>query len=496
MFVVHPNTMKAMDQLTLERLNISSFQLMYRAGTALFDQILKTIKPHQHAKFLILCGPGNNGGDALVIAQKLHEIKQQVSVWMLFPNVNPTDETKAALKALDSNISVTQLNPSNTEEMYRLINATDYIVDGIFGIGKIRPVEGRLKTIIETINKSQATTISIDIPSGLSAANGLIKGAAIIADYTLIVQAYKIGNLLHQAKDCSKKNILVNVGIVTDIDQPKHELLTTNKNLKIPSRKHFSHKYNYGNTLVVGGHKTMPGAPQMAALAALRTGSGLASLAVRENERMYFLNTANEILVKSYDSNPTDLLGNYHSYVFGPGFGKEVGNKEVLIALLDDEVPLIIDGDGIALISEVNIPKNDKAIIITPHVGEFAKLIGKTTQDVLEDTTHLLIDFTKKYPIWVLLKGPTTIIAENGNLYFVEAGNPGLAKAGSGDVLSGVIATCVMKNLSTLNALELAVNIHGKAADLTEEQFGEEGYLASDVIQNLPKAVALYKPSK
>ena len=487
-----------MDQYTIEKEKITSLTLMQRAGNALFNAFIQSMNPNKATeKIVVLCGPGNNGGDALVIADLLAKQQYTVTVLMLFSEDKLSEETQSMFDAIKTRVRVIPLNNDFNKAIKTLIDESHFIIDGMFGIGHLRLIQGTLKEVIAYVNATRAKVVSIDIPSGLDATTGLVRGTAIKADLTLVVQALKLGNLLHQGLDYSRQNLIVDAGIDTSLNTTQYEqLLSDTYKNTLPKRAHFSHKYQYGNILVIGGHVTMPGAPQLAALAALRSGCGLVSLGVRAQERNYFMSTPYEVLVHTYETDVKHLLAKKTAYIFGPGLGNDTSNTNILNGLLNDDIPIVIDGDGIKALKDVTTYNAGKTIVMTPHIGELAAFLGKDTKAILENTVEVLRTLTKKHPFWVVLKGPCTLIAHQGTITFIQAGNPGLAKAGSGDVLSGVIGAFLSRDISVLKALSLAVLIHGSAADLAQVADGEDGYLATDVIEYIPQALAFYKSSK
>ncbi len=261
------------------------------------------------------------------------------------------------------------------------------------------------------------------------------------------------------------------------------------KDFKLKKRPFHSHKYDYGSVLVVGGSVGMTGAPLMTAYSAMRTGSGLATIAIREGCLHLLNNIYPEIMIRPYGDRETflDLLRKKDAIAFGPGLGRVDDVGTILSDLLESGAPLIIDADGIyhlkGLVNRVKYPQN---VVITPHHGEMAAFLGKGSRQVVEDPVGAARQVVQDYGIHVVLKGATTYIANPEEIYYSRLGNPGMATAGSGDVLTGIITSLAGQGLTLLEACKQGVVIHSKAGNHAAQRYGEHSMMATDIIHSLP----------
>lgn len=498
--IVNVQEMRQLDRLTIQEKELTPFLLMNQAGTAIFKHIKNANFFDKQGTVLIVCGTGNNGGDALIIAEKLYSDGVLIKVLMVGLE---TSQSIESLQALDQIITkdivihrvVTKDDLIQAEEM---IEEASFIIDGIFGVGLSRPIEGVFLDVIELINQSYAQTISIDIPSGINADNGLVMNKAVHADHTIVIQNYKQGNLLNDALDYSGELHLIDVGILQTIFPEEQLLLSTSYvQNKIPKRLHNSYKYHFGNVLTIGGSKGMMGAPLLAAYAALRTGSGLSHLLYHESYLPHATNIYPDIMMNTYfgiEEIP-QIIQKKSAVIFGPGLGKQDAiNLDVLRYLLGTDTPLVIDADGIYYLKQLLKDYSDRPnIIITPHYKEMAEFLGIPIQDVVVEPILYARNIAHKYNLTVVLKGTCTIITDNQSTYFSIHGNPGLATAGTGDVLAGIIGSLVGRGFSTIEAAKIGVLIHSLAAEIANETYGEESMIASDLIKAIPQVMQYAK---
>ena len=492
--IVNVNEMRFMDEYTCTQLDMSSLDLMKQAGGVIYLCILEDIGIDKSLdKILIVAGTGNNGGDALVVGVNLIENGYKVKVVMVGDLTTQTDESKDMLKKiLNKKVEVLFVNDKAIlPKLSILLRQSTLLIDGIFGIGLKREVSGIYKDTINLINLSSVDVASIDIPSGINADNGKVSGIAIQADYTLIVQNYKVGNLLGDAVDYHGAKILLDIGILKVVCKSRRFLLEKDDYLKtLPPRQNNTHKYHYGNLLTVGGSKGMMGAPLLAAYATLRTGSGLSSIAYKEKYHQSVINIYPEVMTTTYQSidELLEFTNKKNVIIFGPGLGKKDDeNLDILRSLLKLDIPMVIDADGLYYLKQLLKEfKNLKKIVITPHYGEMAMLLDTDTLSIEEKPLEHIKTLTEKYKLSVVLKGATTIIANKNSMYFSNYGNPGMATAGSGDVLSGIIGSMIGKGLKIIEACRTAVLIHSLAGELAKDELGEESIIATDIIKYIP----------
>ena len=484
-----------MDKFTCDQLQICSLELMERVGSFLYLSLVEDIGFDKDAdKVTIISGVGNNGGDGFVVGINLLKNYYSVQFVVVGDLDKQTKESKEMLtRLLNLGGKVFFVNnETKIPKLSTMLRKSTVLIDAIFGIGLIRNIEGIHLEVIKLINKSEAHVCSIDIPSGIKTNNGQVAGIAVAADYTLIIQNYKIGNLLNDAMDYHGKSILLDIGILSVVSSTRRFLLQKEEySNSFPKRLNNTHKYNFGNVLVIGGSNGTMGAPVLAAYAALRTGSGLSSIAYNNKYLKHVMNLYPEVMSKAYGSIEELLHYTYKKnvIVFGPGLGRHDDvNYEILQELLRLEKPLVIDADGIYYLkSFLGEIKNGENIVITPHCGELAMLLDIDTEDVIKNPLKYIEQLTKKYKFTIVLKGPCTVIANKEVMYFSNHGNPGMATAGSGDVLSGIIASIIGKGYNLIGACKQAVLIHSLAGGYAKEAYTEESLIATDIIKFIPK---------
>lgn len=494
--IVSAQEMRLLDRLTIKEKEISSFDLMNQAGNGIFQFIIGEQLVSNTDSILVVSSTGNNGGDGLIVASLFADIGLDVKI-VLIGNIEKQSEENYQASMVCKNKGLKIHNIKEEEELTFFTNLVDdstLIIDAIFGTGLNNFVRGLYQQVITRINRSYAQVISIDLPSGINADNGLVMKTAVKATHTIVIQNYKQGNLLNDALDYSGQIHLIDIGILQNLyPEPQLLLHKTYLKNKIPKRSRNSHKYHFGSILTIGGAKGMMGAPLLAAMSALKTGSGLSSVAYYEKYLRYIQNPYPEIMVNSYsgiEEIPSQVRKK-SAIIFGPGLGKNDDiNLEVLSYLLSQDVPLIVDADGIyclkQLIKEYSTRPN---LIITPHNQEMATFLGIDIEDVKLEPVLFAKNIAATYNMTVVLKGSCTIVTNNEETYFSIHGNPGMATAGTGDALSGIIASLIGRGFSSLEAAKLGVLIHSKAGEIAEELYGEESMTATDLINNIYKVL-------
>ncbi len=482
------------DKATLKSQNITSIELMERAGMVCFDWIHKLLleKP---VNIYVFCGVGNNGGDGLVIARHLIQHGYKVSCFVVNFSDNRTDEflyNYNKLKELGEwPIMIT------SKDDFPIISDEDIVIDAIFGIGIKRSVKEFTSELILHINASKAYTLSIDIPSGMYADKENLKDDSIIeASHTLTFQCPKLAFLLPNNQKCIYTWEVIDIGLDEEfIDSLESKYFLTQKEdieqiYKV--RDKFSHKGSFGHSLIIGGSYGKMGAMTLTSKAALKSGSGLVTsyvpkcgykiLQIAIPEVMVEVDSENELHYFNYKSNPT-VIG------IGPGMGvSEKTLKGFSKFLKENDLPLVIDADALNLLSIKKellkwIPKGS---ILTPHPKELERLVGKWKNDY--DKLEKLKVFSIKYRLILVLKGAYTTIVDGDNFYFNTTGNPALATAGSGDVLTGIITGLIAQKYTPLDAAILGVYLHGKSADIGIKGYSVETFTASNIIDYLSAA--------
>ena len=484
------------DAYTIKHEPISSINLMERAAGKCFDYINGNFN---NTVYHIFVGPGNNGGDGLVIARMLAEENKTVFVYIL--NISPNfsadfSENLVRLRALN------EAKISEIKDLYKFpeLNENEIVIDAIFGSGLSRPIQGFVADVIHKINESKNIVLSIDIPSGLFGEDNSenILNNIVKADYTLTFQFPKLAFLLPDNSKFVGEFKLFDIGVHKNyIKQTKAQYFYTQQSdIKIKKRKKFSHKGTFGHAFLYSGSYGKTGALILSAKSCLRTGVGLLSAFVPQTSYNILQTSVPEAMCFTFNdinsSFQTPDLSPYNAIGIGPGIGKERLSLAVLTDIIQknkNKVPMVIDADGLNLLSEnkyllKELPENS---ILTPHPGEFKRLV----KDYKNDTEKLdkLKKLSGKFKLLVVLKGANTVVAvPDGRLYFNTTGNPGMATAGSGDVLTGIILSLLAQNYNPLQAAVFGSFIHGLAGDLAAEIIGQNSLIASDIIDYLPQA--------
>ncbi len=482
------------DKATIKNQGITSLELMERAGTVCFEWIHSKLQGNP-VRILVFCGIGNNGGDGLVIARHLHQYGYNVHCFV----VNFSDKrTEGFLDNYDS-LKEAGVWPSiikNSDDFPEIVSQ-DIVIDAIFGVGLTRKIEGFTVDLIKYINQAEAYALAIDIPSGLFADESISKADTVIeASHTLTFQRPKLVFLLPENEKYINTWEVVDIGldeVFIDSLNIKHFLIQKNNvQAMYHQRDKFSHKGTFGHSLIIGGSYGKIGAVILASKAALKSGSGLVTtyipkcgyeiLQISNPEIMVEVDAENELEYFNYKSKPT-VIG------IGPGIGKsEKTMKGFAQFLSDNKLPLVLDADALNILS-VNkklLKLLSENSILTPHPKEFERLVGAWKND--HEKLNKLKKFSSTYKIIVVLKGAHTVIAKNDELFFNTTGNPALATAGSGDVLTGVITGLLAQKYDALEAAILGVYLHGMTANLAVAKTGFESFTATTIIEYLGDA--------
>nr|WP_320118508.1 NAD(P)H-hydrate dehydratase [uncultured Marinifilum sp.] len=485
------------DAYTIENEPILSIDLMERAAGKLLDKVIKEFPAPRNCKIFV--GPGNNGGDGLALARLLNQSNYSVEVYML--NITKKLST-------DAEINLQRLKLIKTIDIYELASAEampwvfpdDIVIDAIFGSGLSRPLNGIALEVVKAINACDAKVIAIDIPSGLMGEDnsnnnsyGIVK-----ADLTLSFQFPKLAFLFPEnAKYVGEWSVLP-IGLHPEIirTEPTYFKMLTRefvKSLLIP-RKKFDHKGSYGHGLLISGSYGKMGAAVLASRAALRSGIGLLTSHIPRLGYEIMQTSVPETMV-SIDR--SDLiftefpkLDQFKAIAIGPGIDKKQNSYRAMIDLLEEvKVPVVVDADAINIIGEHAELKNNLPMgcVFTPHMKEFERLVGKSKDSYTRN--RMQREFAKTHGITMVLKGAYTAIAcPEGSCYFNPTGNPGMATAGSGDVLTGIILSLLSQGYPSKVAAIIGVYLHGLAGDLAAEKIGLEALTASDIVNFLPNA--------
>ena len=469
---------RELERLAISLQNITSFELMTRAGIAVFAT-MKQQCPDMQA-IAVFCGSGNNAGDGYVVARQAKLAGLKVRVYSLIDPESLSGDALLAYKhyqEAQGEIILFQSKP---------VIAADVIVDALFGIGLSRPITGFYELAIQLINSTAAKIIAIDIPSGIHADTGCILGCAVKADCTVSFVALKQGLFTGQAVDYSGDIIFESLTLPETVFLEIKPAAVRVMKALIPPRDRYSHKGRYGHVLIIGGDHGYTGAARLAGEAALRIGAGLVSIATRAEHAVLMNLSRPELMCHGVESSEqlAGLLEKASVVVIGPGLGQSDWAKKLFNKTLSaGKKPLIIDADGLNLLAKS--PNTNPNWILTPHPGEAARLLTCSTAEIEQDRFASVAALQRQYDGIVLLKGAGTLIASADECAISTTGNPGMASGGMGDVLAGVIAGMCAQGLSLKEAAQQGAYHHGLAADKAVKNKGERGLLASDLMPYL-----------
>lgn len=538
MKVVTANEMQGIDGKTISKYGIPGHVLMDRAGAAVASKIKEILGKK---KIIVIAGGGNNGGDGLVCARDLAGSGWNVKVLMLDKQNKLSPDCMLQMRvAKKKGVPVEYRAGVTKRDLHGAV-----VVDAMLGTGLNKNIEGSMSEVIAVLNRSDSPVMSIDIPSGISSDTGRIMGAAVKADYTVTFGLPKRGHFLYPGAEHTGRLFIEDIGFPEDLltsDELCVELIEKGYvSALIPDRPRYSHKGDYGHVLIVAGSRGKTGAALMAAKACMRAGAGLVTLGVPESLIGVFQSRVTEEMTLplpdrgdgSLSSKAVDAILRFLSdsadiLCIGPGIGVSDDTRTLLSEIIQSSrSPVIIDADGINSLSQaignrqgaIGVLKKARTpIILTPHTGEMARLLqgargkrqgvrGETLRTLYEpldpshrpnselmteiehDRINAAISFSRYAGTYLVLKGAPTIVAEPGGKAFINpTGNPGMATAGTGDVLTGIIGSFLGQGLNPLNASIAGVYIHGLAGDIASQKKGEHSLIASDIIESLPAA--------
>lgn len=469
------------DRESQTRYSLQARDLMSNAG-AKSAKVFQKLYPDKNKKIVILCGPGNNGGDGIALYRELLMAKYlQVSCFFVAPTTSPTVEKQ--LRMLSKNIP---LIDGKTK-----FPTADIYVDSLFGIGLNKNIENEFQVIIEAINSSRAQkkshTLSLDMPSGLCSQTGRPLGIAVHADQTITFGIYKLGQWIQEGPQLCGKLFCVDIGFPSKLVQEianTHSVFTYQDFKKyLPTRNDVSHKANYGHVKVWAGSPGLWGAALLTAQAAYRIGTGYVSV---ETTEPYFTQLP-EVLVEK--SSPID---DKYTYAVGPGWGNSPIQHTRIKKLRSQKISrVVLDAEALNILSQTkDTSLLPQSWILTPHSQEMCRLLGlQSAQEIEHDRSLAVLNAAQRYGCTVLLKGYRTLVASQGKVYVIPTGNAALAKAGSGDVLTGMISGLRAQGLSEAHAALVGAYLHGLLADIWITKNHINTLTPSDLLKGLPKVL-------
>lgn len=488
---------KEADAYTIANNNILSINLMEKAASLIADEISKRWDCSH--RIVVFAGAGNNGGDALAVARLLFSKSYPVEIYLFNIKGTISEDCMTNIQRLQQCGFTDYHEISNAFEPPKL-TAEDVVVDGLFGSGLNKPLSGGFASVVKYINASNAQVVSIDLPSGLMGEDNSnnLRTNIIRADLTLSIQLPKLAFLFPENEDIVGEWKTLDIGIsqefIAQADTPYIITEASEMSQLIKPRKRFAFKNNFGHALLIAGSSGMAGASILAARACLRSGVGLLTIHTPVCNHDILQTAVPEAMVQNdvhelYFAEPVDL-DNYQAIAIGPGIGQE---EETALAtfdqLADCYIPAVLDADAINILSSHRnyLNRLPRRSILTPHIGELERLIGRCNDSF--DRLTKAKELAAYLQCYIVLKGAySTVITPEGKFYFNPTGNPGMATGGSGDVLTGIILALLAQGHSQENAARLGTFVHGLAGDIACRRTGEISLTASDIIAALPEA--------
>lgn len=510
--------MKQCDKNTIEYFGVPSLVLMERAALGVVEEIEQCLRDAQTAReragkhftaspveqdILLVCGFGNNGGDGLAVARMLWQKGYSVTVVMPPDAKKISEETKVQLSILEKyQIPVFHQIPDKEFIL---------VADALFGIGLTRELTGIYREYISKMNGMDAFRVAIDIPSGIHGDSGEVMGVGFYADLTVTFAFAKLGLLLFPGAEYAGRVVVKEIGIDSHsfLAAPPRAFCLERPDLyNIPSRKVRSNKGSYGKVLTIAGKKNVAGAAFLSAKASYLTGTGLVKILTSEENRIILQQLLPEAILETYaqaagnsgdfcsdlSDNLKDCISWPSVIVAGPGLG--MGAQAAMIVqevLQSAEVPVILDADGLNIVSEHLqwLREAKGTVVVTPHLGEMARLTGKDIQEIQHNLTRTACEFAKEYHVICVLKDARTVTAlPGGEMWINTSGNNGMATAGSGDVLSGVIAGLAAQGMKPEMAAPMGVYLHGFAGDIMAAEKGTYSLMAQDILEGAARVLA------
>ncbi len=515
MIVVTAAQMRELDRLTIQQYATPSLTLMERAGEGIVAAILQRFARAAEKGVLIVAGKGNNGGDGFVVARLLKKKRIPCEVALLARRDELTVDAAHNLFAWSKlRGKTTEIDGGRLELLRQRFAKNGLVVDAILGTGIKSAVTGLFAEAITLMNTSGLPIIAVDIPSGMNSDTGQPLGVTIQAEMTVALGYPKLGEVIHPGLTYVGELVVADIGIesraLADV-APQIELLDREAmRWLVPRRQADTHKGTYGHLLVVAGARGKTGAAILSCRAAMRSGAGLVTLAAPGALNGIFASSLVEVMTEPLgdetseqlemlsDADWRPLIERKNALLFGPGIGVSHATHSATRWLLGNlAMPWVIDADGLNnLALELDRLRRAKtAPILTPHPGEMARLIGKSTADVNGDRIEVARSFAVAHRCHVVLKGARTVIATaDGKVFVNPTGNPGMASGGMGDVLAGIIAALLGQGLAAEDAMKLGVYLHGYVGDRAAESKGTIGLIASDIVDGLPRALAELAP--
>ena len=510
MIVVTAEQMREIDRLTIEKYGVPSLTLMERAGEAVTQSLLGRFARSVKKGVLIVAGKGNNGGDGLVVARLLKKKRIPCEVALLARPEELSGDAAHNLRAyLKLKGKVSEVSAQHLDLLRARISRNALVVDAILGTGIKSEVHGLFAEAINLINAAGLPVVAVDIPSGLDTDKGAPLGATVQAEMTVALGFPKLGEIIYPGVKFTGELAVADIGLderaVAEVASKTELLERAMVRSLVPRRDPDSHKGSYGHLMIVAGSRGKTGAAILSSRAAMRSGAGLATLAAPRSLNNIFAGALVEVMTEPLRDNAAEeveplsddewrhLLERKDALLFGPGIGVNPATQNILRWLLKNlAIPWVIDADGLNnLVLEIDrLCRARIPPVLTPHPGEMARLTGKSTAEVNADRVGIARSFAVEHRCHLVLKGARTVIATpDGKIFINSTGNPGMASAGMGDVLAGILTALLGQGLGPEDAMKLGVYLHGFVGDTVAETKGPIGLIASDIIEGLPSGM-------
>ena len=519
--LVNSNGAKKLDE-DAQKLGMSGMVLMERAALSTAEFIKnRLLIGDKYKKVIAICGSGNNGGDGIACARILHEWGFNVEIFVVGEEKKFTEQTRTQVDlAVNSEIDLKIVEPSelitDRDDFFKNV----IVIDAIFGVGFKGRLEGDLEKLARYLNMFNSVKVAVDIPSGVNGSNGKVESTAIKCDYTITFGVNKTGIAVYPGKDYAGEVIVADIGFpMKALDMVSCNIFTfdeTDIEYFLPKRKEYSNKGDFGKILIIAGSEEMCGASYLSALAAYRTGAGVVRIFTPKGNRISLQNLIPEAILTTYNDSPEiDIEADTEEklykavkewadvVVIGPGLGLSKRSKSIVKKVIEiSEVKTVIDADGLRLFREIIEEKENRKLdlkkdlrvgfVLTPHIKELSDLLYLSKKEVKDDIIGIAEEL-KYCAGMVVIKEARTVVVGEGRCYINNSGNSAMAKAGSGDVLTGIIAALmVVDKLRPFMMAALGVYIHGFAGDILKEKKGNHGILARELADEVAEIMKRY----
>ena len=506
-YILSVEEMRKADSIAINELKIPGLILMENAGLKTAQCVAEKYKSISGKTIGIFCGKGNNGGDGFVIGRHLFQMGATVTFWLTRKKKDLQGDAKTNMEIADQmNLPIFEISYWDPEIK---LNEFDLLIDALLGTGLKGDVRGIYADVIKTLNLFQGPVIAVDAPSGLDCDTGKPLGCCVEADLTVTMGNIKSGMLFYPGRsflgDLFITDLSVPSFVFDQINPQKFTLELEDYKKLLPDRPEDAYKNTFGKVLVIAGSTGLTGAASLCSLAVLRSGAGMVVLGCPKSLNSIFENKLTEVM---NDPLPETDQGSLSVSAFnalkksldwsnvialGPGLSTHPETKKLCQRILQEiNLPMVIDADGLNnLADSMDLLVNYKRdLILTPHIGELARLTKMTIYEIQNEPIEVVRRFAKDWGVVLLLKGAPTIIGDpDGNIYFNLSGNAGMATAGSGDVLTGLISGFLAQGVSAINAAILGAFVHGFAGDSASKLLGQRGALANDILKAVPLAL-------